>query len=77
MHKIKNKSYTKLTPQTKARLLVEKIKFNNPVSVAMQLTTIDKDLYLQLKPSEVVNVLLGKPKKLVNFNIYFGCTKSQ
>lgn len=48
------------SPRIRARLLIERIKLQNPVSVAMQLTAIDKDLYLQINPMEVVKLILGK-----------------
>lgn len=48
------------SPRIRARLLIERIKLHNPVSVAMQLTAIDKDLYLQINSMEIVKMILGK-----------------
>ncbi|XP_015782038.1 phosphatidylinositol 3-kinase 2 [Tetranychus urticae] len=59
----KRKNQILWSPSTRSRLLVQIIKLNNPISVAMQLTAIDKDLYLQIRPTEMSALLLGRLKK--------------
>ncbi|XP_053214355.1 serine-rich adhesin for platelets-like [Panonychus citri] len=59
----KRKNRILWSPTTRSRLLIQRIKLSNPISVAMQLTTIDKDLYLHIKPTEMSALVLGRLKR--------------
>ncbi|RWS10839.1 Ral guanine nucleotide dissociation stimulator-like 1 [Dinothrombium tinctorium] len=59
-----NHSQKLSSPRTQAKNLICTIRLDNPISVAIQLTHTDKELFLQLKPTEVFCVVIGKQKLL-------------
>lgn len=59
----------RLSPNQRACLLIRSLSLNNPLFLAVQLTSIDKKLFLRLTTSEVIEVTLGKKNLAVSIFI--------
>lgn len=58
-----------MSPRRHANFLVQRLKLNNPIFFAMQITSVDQGLLLQLHPAEVMQLVLGKQHSLVRLSV--------
>ncbi|RWS28217.1 uncharacterized protein B4U80_12807 [Leptotrombidium deliense] len=64
--KVEENRQKSVTPKSRAKSLISTMKLNNPISVGIQLTNIDKELFSKLTAVEVFQVVIGKEKSLSN-----------